>query len=155
MINLLHQSGEVFDRHIVYSIQEKTGKAKPRDRYGRARDMGQETTHQSELERLAAMEKRAETGGGPNAIDRRHALGKLTARERLELLFDANSFVEINKLAESQAVEFGMQEKKTPGDGGGDRLWQRRRPTRICLCPGCHRVRRLCGHGPWAKKFAV
>ncbi|MBW2409508.1 MAG: methylmalonyl-CoA carboxyltransferase, partial [Deltaproteobacteria bacterium] len=56
-------------------------------------------------------------GGGQKAIDRHHDRGKLTARERLDLLFDPGSFVEVNKLAESQAVEFGMQEKKVPGDG--------------------------------------
>jgi acetyl-CoA carboxylase carboxyltransferase component len=45
-------------------------------------------THQSELERLEALEKRAETGGGQKAIERHHERGKLTARERLSLLFD-------------------------------------------------------------------
>ena len=79
--------------------------------------MTQGKTHQSELERLEALEKRAETGGGPKAIERHHQRGKLTARERLSLLFDPGSFVEINKLAESQSVAFGMQEKKVPGDG--------------------------------------
>ena len=57
-------------------------------------------THQSELERLEALEKRAETGGGPKAVERHHQRGKLTARERLALLFDRGSFVEVNKLAE-------------------------------------------------------
>jgi acetyl-CoA carboxylase carboxyltransferase component len=56
-------------------------------------------------------------GGGPKAIERHHKKGKLTARERLDLLFDAGSFVEVNKLAQSQSVDFGMQEKKVPGDG--------------------------------------
>ena len=79
--------------------------------------MTQGKTHQSELERLEALEKRAETGGGPKAIERHHQRGKLTARERLALLFDSGSFVEVNKLAESQSVDFGMQEKKVPGDG--------------------------------------
>jgi acetyl-CoA carboxylase carboxyltransferase component len=56
-------------------------------------------------------------GGGPKAIERHHKKGKLTARERLDLLFDGGSFVEVNKLAESQSVDFGMQDKKVPGDG--------------------------------------
>jgi acetyl-CoA carboxylase carboxyltransferase component len=56
-------------------------------------------------------------GGGPKAIERHHQRGKLTARERLALLFDAGSFVEVNKLAQSQSVDFGMQKKKVPGDG--------------------------------------
>jgi len=79
--------------------------------------MTQNKTHQSETERLDALENRAEMGGGPAAIERHHQRGKLTARERLALLFDPGSFVEVNKLAESQSVDFGMQEKKVPGDG--------------------------------------
>lgn len=79
--------------------------------------MSDNKTHRSELERLAALEKRAEMGGGQKAIDRHHKRGKLTARKRLNLLFDSDSFVEVNKLAESQSVDFGMQEKKVPGDG--------------------------------------
>ena len=74
-------------------------------------------THQSELERLAALELQSEVGGGQKAVDRHHERGKLTARERLNLLFDPDSFVEFNKLAESQSTDFGMQEKKVPGDG--------------------------------------
>jgi len=79
--------------------------------------MAASKTHLSELERLSSLEKRAELGGGPQALDRHRQRGKLTARERLDLLFDSRSFVEINRLAESQAVDFGMQEKKVPGDG--------------------------------------
>ena len=79
--------------------------------------MAKAKSHKSELERLEALEKRAEMGGGQKAIDRHHDRGKLTARERLDLLFDQDSFVEVNKLAESQSVDFGMQEKKVPGDG--------------------------------------
>ena len=79
--------------------------------------MTQGKTHQSELERLEALAKRAETGGGEKSIERHHQKSKLTARERLALLFDADSFVEVNKLAESQSADFGMQEKKVPGDG--------------------------------------
>ena len=79
--------------------------------------MPKETTHQNEFQRLRDLQKRAEQGGGTKAVEKRHALGKLTARERIDLLFDKNTFVELNQLAESQAVDFGMQEKKVPGDG--------------------------------------
>ncbi|MBT8368630.1 MAG: acyl-CoA carboxylase subunit beta [Deltaproteobacteria bacterium] len=79
--------------------------------------MTQNKTHQSAKERLESLKSRAELGGGPQAIERHHQRGKLTARERLALLFDADSFVEVNQLAESQSVDFGMQEKKVPGDG--------------------------------------
>ena len=74
-------------------------------------------THQSEQKRLDALDQRAEMGGGQKAIERHHGRGKLTARQRLNLLFDPDSFIEVNKLAESQSVDFGMQEKKVPGDG--------------------------------------
>jgi acetyl-CoA carboxylase carboxyltransferase component len=76
-----------------------------------------ETTHKLEMERLQALKKRAEDGGGQKAIEKRHSLGKLTARERIDCLFDPETFVEMNQLAESQAVDFGMQQKKVPGDG--------------------------------------
>ncbi len=79
--------------------------------------MTQNKTHQSAKERLESLKSQAELGGGPQAIERHHQRGKLTARERLALLFDADSFVEVNQLAESQSVDFGMQKKKVPGDG--------------------------------------
>jgi acetyl-CoA carboxylase carboxyltransferase component len=79
--------------------------------------MTESKTHQSEGERLKTLEKRAEMGGGQKAVDRHHERGRLSARERLDLLFDPDSFVEVNKLAESQSVDFGMQAKKVPGDG--------------------------------------
>ncbi len=79
--------------------------------------MSDQITHKSELNRLAALTERAQQGGGNKSIDKRHALGKLTARERVNLLFDPHTFVEMNQLAESQAVDFGMQDKKVPGDG--------------------------------------
>ena len=74
--------------------------------------MSEQSTHRSELERLEILRAKAEKGGGPKAIEKRHSLGKLTARERLNLLFDPGTFTELNQLAESQAVDFGMQEKK-------------------------------------------
>ena len=79
--------------------------------------MAIDKTHDSELQRLLSLEQRADWGGGPKAVERHHQRGKLTARGRLDLLFDPHSFVEVNRLAESQAVDFGMQEKKVPGDG--------------------------------------
>ncbi len=79
--------------------------------------MPEKTTHQSEFERLESLKKRAELGGGPKAIAKRRQQGKLTARERIHLLFDPDTFVELNQLAESQAMDFGMQKKKVPGDG--------------------------------------
>lgn len=74
-------------------------------------------THVSERERLLQLKKRAEMGGGAKGVERHHARGRLTARERLSRLFDPDSFEEMNQLAESQSVDFGMREKKVPGDG--------------------------------------
>jgi len=56
-------------------------------------------------------------GGGAERIAKQHESGKLTARERLEKLFDENSFVEVDAFVETRAIDFDMQKKKVPGDG--------------------------------------
>lgn len=56
-------------------------------------------------------------GGGQARIDRQHSKGKLTARERLAILFDNGEYHEINQMIESRSTDFGMQDKKVPGDG--------------------------------------
>lgn len=58
-----------------------------------------------------------ELGGGPDKIAKQHDAGKMTARERLNELFDENSFVEIDAFIETRSIEFDMQKKKIPGDG--------------------------------------
>jgi len=58
-----------------------------------------------------------EAGGGSEKIAKQHESGKLTARERLEKLFDSGSFVEIDAFVETRAIDFDMQKKKIPGDG--------------------------------------
>ena len=68
-------------------------------------------------EELIARREKAVQGGGAKRIEKQHQAGKLTARERVEALFDPNSFVEIQTLIESRGDEFGMAEKKVPGDG--------------------------------------
>ncbi|MBI3185495.1 MAG: acyl-CoA carboxylase subunit beta [Myxococcales bacterium] len=68
-------------------------------------------------ERLRRMEEQAELGGGPERIAKQHEAGKLTARERIELLCDPGSFVELDKFVTHRATEFGMAEKKVLGDG--------------------------------------
>lgn len=55
--------------------------------------------------------------GGKKRIEKQHQAGKLTARERAEALFDPNTFVEIETLVESRVNEFGVDEKRVPGDG--------------------------------------
>jgi propionyl-CoA carboxylase beta chain len=68
----------------------------------------------SELERRL---EAARQGGGEERISRQHDAGKLTARERIELLFDPGSFVEIDALVTHRCRDFGMDEHTIPGDG--------------------------------------
>jgi len=68
-------------------------------------------------ERLADLERRAEQGGGEERLRRQHDAGKLTARERIDLLFDAGSFEEIDKLVTHRCRDFGMDTQIIPGDG--------------------------------------
>src|SRR5919199_1720256 len=58
------------------------------------------------IEQLRALKQRARAGGGVQAIERQHARGKLTARERLELLLDVGSFVEMDPLARDRMGAF-------------------------------------------------
>jgi propionyl-CoA carboxylase beta chain len=61
--------------------------------------------------------RRAEEGGGPERRERQHGEGKLTARERVELLLDEGTFEELDKLVEHRCLDFGMADQKVPGDG--------------------------------------
>ena len=67
--------------------------------------------------RFREMSGQAKLGGGKKRIEEQHAKGKLTARERVELLLDPGSFNELDQFVVHQCTEFGMGEKKTPGDG--------------------------------------
>ncbi|MHB1843591.1 MAG: acyl-CoA carboxylase subunit beta [Deltaproteobacteria bacterium] len=71
----------------------------------------------SPRERLAEKNRLALEGGGPERTQKQHEAGKLTARERIELLVDPGSFVEVDKLVTHRCADFGMSEKKIPGDG--------------------------------------
>ncbi len=68
-------------------------------------------------ETLADLERRAGLGGGAERLERQHAAGKLTARERIDLLFDPGTFEEVDKLVTHRCHDFGMAEQITPGDG--------------------------------------
>jgi propionyl-CoA carboxylase beta chain len=71
----------------------------------------------SNLEELRRLREAAQLGGGPEAIKKQHAKGKLTARERIDLLVDPGSFTEIDAFVTHRCVDFGMDKKKIPGDG--------------------------------------
>ena len=66
---------------------------------------------------LADLERRAELGGGADRLERQHASGKLTARERIDLLFDPGTFEELDKLVTHRCRDFGMEQQIIPGDG--------------------------------------
>ena len=68
-------------------------------------------------DRLSELERRAEEGGGEARLRRQHDAGKLSARERIELLFDPDSFEEIDKLVTHRCRDFGMENDLVPGDG--------------------------------------
>ncbi|MFQ5478618.1 MAG: acyl-CoA carboxylase subunit beta [Candidatus Binatia bacterium] len=72
---------------------------------------------QEVLDELERRNAQAEAGGGPERAAKRHERGQLTARERVELLFDDGSFVELDRLKVHRCEEFGMSDKKVPGDG--------------------------------------
>jgi propionyl-CoA carboxylase beta chain len=61
--------------------------------------------------------REVELGGGEDKIDKQHEKGKLTARERIELLLDEGTFVELNPFIEHRCTDFGLADKKGPGDG--------------------------------------
>ncbi|MCB5175671.1 MULTISPECIES: acyl-CoA carboxylase subunit beta [Microvirga] len=69
------------------------------------------------LERLEDRRAQARLGGGAKRIEAQHARGKLTARERIELLLDKGSFEEFDMFVEHRSTDFGMEKVKIPGDG--------------------------------------
>ncbi|MFN7974098.1 MAG: acyl-CoA carboxylase subunit beta [Acidobacteriota bacterium] len=69
------------------------------------------------LSALEAHEREALAGGGADRIERQHREGKLTARERVELLVDEGTFEETDRLVTHRCLDFGMEKEKVPGDG--------------------------------------
>src|SRR5438477_377677 len=69
------------------------------------------------LEKLEQRRGQARLGGGKTRIEAQHKRGKLTARERIALLLDRNSFEEFDMFVEHRSYEFGMEQTKIPGDG--------------------------------------
>lgn len=67
---------------------------------------------------LDAIRAKARLGGGEDQIEKQHKKGKLTARERLKLLLDPDSFCEIGMFVTHRAIGFGMEQKRLKGDGG-------------------------------------
>jgi acetyl-CoA carboxylase carboxyltransferase component len=76
-----------------------------------------ERTVEDRIQELARRREATLTPAGQAAVDKQHEKGKLTARERLDILMDKGSFVETDPFAVHRAHEFGMDRKRPPGDG--------------------------------------
>jgi propionyl-CoA carboxylase beta chain len=78
---------------------------------------GPDVSSETRVEQLRRMRQQAQLGGGQRRIDAQHAKGKLTARERIEILLDENSFVELDSFVTHRSSDFGLGEQKYLGDG--------------------------------------
>jgi len=76
-----------------------------------------DSVSKKKIDRLRELRERSLLGGGRDRIDEQHRKGKLTARERLDLLLDPGSFVELDRFAMSQSGELGSADKRILGDG--------------------------------------
>ena len=72
---------------------------------------------EEKIKKLEQMNQAAQQGGGEARIQRQHDAGKLTARERIDRLFDPGTFVEIDAFVTHRCADFGMQDSKVLGDG--------------------------------------
>ena len=75
------------------------------------------STQVDKLQQLIEMRQKARLGGGEARIEKQHAKGKMTARERIDQLLDKGSFEEIDMFVELRSTNFGMDKKKVLGDG--------------------------------------
>ena len=72
---------------------------------------------QEKIDHLLKNKEQAKLGGGPDRIESQHKKGKLTARERIELLVDESSFEEVDTFVKHRATDFGLDKQHYPGDG--------------------------------------
>ena len=75
------------------------------------------STVQEKIDEMLKKKEHIMQGGGEKSIEKQHAKGKLTARERLNLLFDESSFVELDLFVKHRCTNFGQEEKELPGEG--------------------------------------
>ncbi len=80
-------------------------------------DEGAGAVRRRQAEELARRLEEARAGGGSDRIERQHRSGKLTARERVDLLLDQGSFVEVDALVTHRCTDFGMADQRIAGDG--------------------------------------
>ena len=96
------------------------------------------------LDKLEARRERgAARAAAQTRIEAQHKRGKLTARERIELLLDKGSFEEFDMFVEHRSTDFGMEKTKIPGDGVVTGWGTVNGRTVLPVRQGLHRVRRL------------
>ncbi|KKJ75290.1 methylmalonyl-CoA carboxyltransferase [Kiloniella litopenaei] len=69
------------------------------------------------IQKLEAKRQAARSGGGERRVEAQHGKGKLTARERIDVLLDEDSFEEWDMFVEHRCIDFGMEQQSVPGDG--------------------------------------
>ncbi len=74
-------------------------------------------TMRERLDELESLRRQSEQGGGAARLEAQHARGKLSARERLDLLLDEGSFVELDRFVTHRSTAFGLEKQKYLGDG--------------------------------------
>ena len=72
---------------------------------------------QAKIEKMRARAAKILAAGGPDRVEKQHKSGKLTARERIEVLLDPGSFVELDRFVAHRCTNFGMEKKELPGEG--------------------------------------
>ncbi|SHI31752.1 methylmalonyl-CoA decarboxylase subunit alpha [Propionispora hippei] len=75
------------------------------------------STVQEKIQDLKAKQEKVKLGGGAKRVEKQHASGKYTARERINKFFDPDTFVELDQFVTHRCVNFGMNEKELPGEG--------------------------------------
>ncbi len=83
----------------------------------RARRKDAQMTMRAKLHELEELRRASQEGGGAERLARQHEKGKLSARERLDVLLDPGSFVELDRFVEHRCTDFGLEDQRYPGDG--------------------------------------
>src|SRR5437868_13733435 len=83
----------------------------------RSQDVAGQKGTKEKIAELQELKAASKLGGGPKRIETQHQKGKLTARERLDLLLDPGTFNELDMFVTHRSSDFGLDEQKIPGDG--------------------------------------
>jgi methylmalonyl-CoA decarboxylase alpha subunit len=74
-------------------------------------------TIQEKIQEMKTLQEKVRQGGGTKRIEKQHASGKMTARERIEKLLDPGTFVELDQFIRHRCTNFGMEKEEAPGEG--------------------------------------